>query len=248
MGVAATIFPCHAVRPRERDSLRAATLLRDVDEIERFLKQRLSLTLHPKKRYFQLVSHGIPFIGATVYPGYILPSRRAQNKAFLAAYRLVTEGEGDPAGILSRMGCLKHINSRRLFKRIFDSFGWEYDWVLDLPEKTGSRGPSESGPEEKPLESPPDALQRQMPLFALPEAQPKKPKTRSQPSRGHQRPVWKQTALIPQKGEKTLETGSREATGQKAKRRLLGAGVAFGDFISAASPRPRQGSAKKIGM
>ena len=99
---------------------------------------------------------------------------------------------------------------------------------------------------EKSLESPPDALQRQMPLFALPEARPKKPKTRSQPSRGHQRPVWKQVALIPQKGEKTLEMGSREATGQKAKRRLLGAGVAFGDFISAASPRPRQGSAKRL--
>lgn len=198
-------------------------LLRDVDEIERFLKGRLGLTLHPKKRYSQLASHGIPFIGATVHPGYILPSRRAQNKAFLAAYRLATEGEGDPAGILSRMGCLKHINSRRLFKRIFDSFGWEYDWVLDLPEvpeipeKLGTGGPSESGLEEKPLESPPDAPQRQMPLFALPEAQPKKPKTRSQPSRGHQRPVWKQMALIPQKQKKTQETGSREATEQKAE-------------------------------
>lgn len=106
-------------------------LLRDVNAIQKFLERELNLTLHPKKQYRQPVDKGIPFIGTVVYPRFIVPSRRSRRKAFEAAYKLSTRGEGDIDGFVSRMGTTKHINSRRFFKKLFDSFGWEYDW---LPE------------------------------------------------------------------------------------------------------------------
>lgn len=104
-------------------------LLRDVEVMEKFLKDELHLTLHPDKRRYQNVDKGVPFIGAVVYPGFIVPSQRAKRKAYQAAYRLETLGHGDIEGIVSREGSQVHINSRRFFKRLFDSFGWEYDWV-----------------------------------------------------------------------------------------------------------------------
>lgn len=107
-------------------------LLRDVNAIQKFLERELNLTLHPKKQYRQPVDKGIPFIGTVVYPRFIVPSRRSRRKAFEAAYKLSTRGEGDIDGFVSRMGTTKHINSRRFFKKLFDSFGWEYDW---LPEE-----------------------------------------------------------------------------------------------------------------
>lgn len=105
-----------------------AQLLRDVMVMEKFLKEELHLTLHPDKRRYQDVKRGIPFIGTVVYPGFIVPSRRSKRKAYQAAYRLETAGVGPIDGIISREGSQVHINSRRFFKRLFDSFGWDFDW------------------------------------------------------------------------------------------------------------------------
>lgn len=106
-----------------------AQLLRDVEVIRKFLLRELCLTLHPKKQYKQPVDKGVPFIGAVVYPGFIIPGKRARNNCYRAAYKLSTNGEGDIEGFVARMGCMKHINSRKFLKQLFDTFGWEYDWT-----------------------------------------------------------------------------------------------------------------------
>lgn len=104
-------------------------LLRDIDVIKKFLLEELGLTLHPNKQRKQPVARGVPFIGAVVYPGFIVPGHRAKRKAYNAAYNLATNGLGSVDGMVSREGTLMHINSRKFFKRLFDDFGWEYDWV-----------------------------------------------------------------------------------------------------------------------
>lgn len=108
-----------------------AQLLRDISVIRKYLRSELGLTLHPKKQYRQLVDKGVPFIGTVVYPGFIIPGKRVRRNCFSAAYKLATHGEGDLAGFVARMGYMKHINSRKFLKKLFDSFGWDYDW---LPE------------------------------------------------------------------------------------------------------------------
>lgn len=108
-----------------------AQLLRDIEVIRKFLLHELHLTLHPKKQYKQPVDKGVPFIGAVVYPGFIIPGKRARNNCYRAAYKLSTNSEGTIEGFTARIGGMKHINSRKFFKQLFDTFGWEYDW---LPE------------------------------------------------------------------------------------------------------------------
>ena len=107
-------------------------LLHDIYKIEHYLKDNLKLTLHPKKQYKQIASKGIPFIGAIVYPGYILPGKRIRRNCYQAAYNLATTGTGDIDGFIARMGHIKHINNRRFFKQLFDTFGWEYDWTPEI--------------------------------------------------------------------------------------------------------------------
>lgn len=108
-------------------------LLRDIEVIRQYLHDELKLTLHPKKQYKQPVSRGVSFIGAIVYPGFIYPGRRTRNNCYRAAYKLATTGTGSLEGFAARMGCLKHINSQKFFREVFDSFGWDYGWI---PDKT----------------------------------------------------------------------------------------------------------------
>lgn len=103
-------------------------LIRDIDIIEHYLLEDLHLTLHPHKRRKQLADKGIPFIGAVVYPGFIVPGHRARRKAHQAAYRLATTGFGQPDGLFAREGTMLHINSRTFFHHLFDRFGWDFDW------------------------------------------------------------------------------------------------------------------------
>lgn len=105
-----------------------AQLLRDIRVIETFLRNKLSLTLHPDKRLAGTIDKGIPFIGAVCYPRFIIPGRRVRQNCYYAAYKFATEGQGDLDGLIARMGHVKHLNSRKFFKQLFDDFGWDYDW------------------------------------------------------------------------------------------------------------------------
>ncbi len=102
-------------------------LLRDVKQIEDFLRDTLKLTLHPKKRYFQVARKGIPFIGAVIFPGYIVPSKRTRRKAYAAAEILATTGEG-VENFGPRMGGIQHINARKFWHELFDKYAWDSDW------------------------------------------------------------------------------------------------------------------------
>ena len=104
---------------------RKEQLLRDIEVMERFLKREMGLTLHPKKRYMQEVAHGVPFVGAVIYKDAKIPGARIRRNCYAAAYRLATNGEGDLDGFVSRIGSIKHLNSRKFLKQVFDSFGWE---------------------------------------------------------------------------------------------------------------------------
>lgn len=101
-------------------------LLRDIEVIDSFLKENLDLTLHPKKRFCQSTDHGIPFVGAVIYPRFITVGQRSKRKCFAAAYQFATNGRGEVSNIVSRIGSVSHINSRHFFQKVFDTFGWEY--------------------------------------------------------------------------------------------------------------------------
>jgi len=104
-------------------------LMRDIPVIGRYLQNELDLNLHPHKIRTQSVDKGIPFIGAVIYPGFIVPGHRARRKTRTAAYQLATgTGNSTVEGFISREGTLMHINSRKFFKKIFDHFAWDYDW------------------------------------------------------------------------------------------------------------------------
>ena len=98
----------------------------DVEAIERFL-ELLGLTLHPKKRYIQPVSHGIPFLGAVVYPGRKVPARRIKNNFYKTFYRLKTGKPVDLASLVSYMGHLEHLDSIRLKQKVFAMVGLKYE-------------------------------------------------------------------------------------------------------------------------
>ncbi|MBQ6394520.1 RNA-directed DNA polymerase [Candidatus Saccharibacteria bacterium] len=99
--------------------------LRDVRLIDDYLAS-LGLPLHPRKRYIQPVRHGVPFLGVVIYPGHIVPGKRVVRN-FKLAMQLCTSGRRiNLESVISYMGHLKHINSKKLLKRVFEKFGMEY--------------------------------------------------------------------------------------------------------------------------
>lgn len=100
---------------------------RDIKIIDKFLKEKLQLKLHPKKRYIQEVHRGMEFIGAYIYPYCLIPSRRL-TKHFRAAVKEYMAGNKDDATITSYLGMMKHLDSKRFTSKVFDSVGWPYQF------------------------------------------------------------------------------------------------------------------------
>ena len=83
-----------------------------MDEIEKFLKDRLSLKLHPRRRKLQPISNGIDFLGYIIRKDYILVRRRVINnmKARLRHFeRLLVSRRNSHR--LSRIAILKDLRS-----------------------------------------------------------------------------------------------------------------------------------------
>lgn len=95
----------------------------DIPRIEFFLKTELGLTLHKKKRYCQEVQRGMSFLGARVYPHCLYPSDRLQKK-FRKAARGLMSGHKDTDSIISYLGIMLHLDSKKLEKEIFEKYGW----------------------------------------------------------------------------------------------------------------------------
>ncbi len=107
-------------------------LIRLTKEIGTFLKDKLNLKLHPKRRRLQLISDGIDFLGYIVRRNYILVRRRVINnmKTRLRYFdnkiafskkkaKINTKTVEDMRdSIQSYLGHLKWANSYNLVKRL----------------------------------------------------------------------------------------------------------------------------------
>ena len=100
-------------------------LKEDIKKIEKFLKNKMELTLHPKKRYMQEVHKGVEFLGVVIYPYHIVPSKRFKNNFYKAAAE-VGMSYRDVDSVLSYMGHTKHINGLKLAEKVFDYYSWEF--------------------------------------------------------------------------------------------------------------------------
>ena len=101
-------------------------LRNDISKIEEFLRVELRLTLHKKKRYYQEVKKGMNFLGARVYPHCLYPSDRLQRKFRRAAMKL-SYGYKDLESIVSYMGIMLHLDSKKFQKEIFEENGWRFE-------------------------------------------------------------------------------------------------------------------------
>lgn len=100
-------------------------LKKDVKMIEKFLKDKLELTLHPRKHYYQEVRKGVEFLGVIIYNGHLVASKRFKANFAKAALE-VGMGYKDVSSIVSYMGRLKHINGKKLTHEVFEYMGWRY--------------------------------------------------------------------------------------------------------------------------
>ena len=95
-----------------------------VKYIEVYLR-RIGLTLHPQKRYIQPVERGVAFLGAVVYPGRVLPGKRLIRNA-REAFSETVAGVRDVVSVVSYLGHMKHMSSKKILERLFDGVGWDY--------------------------------------------------------------------------------------------------------------------------
>lgn len=75
-----------------------------VEPIRSFLRDRLGLTLHPKKIMLQPASYGFPFLGVYIKPYHVLPTRRLRRNSLDALYG------GKAESIASYLGYYTHLN------------------------------------------------------------------------------------------------------------------------------------------
>ena len=101
-------------------------LLRDVRAIEVFLKG-LKLTLHPHKRMLTTSRRGVPFLGAMVHQGYILPGERMKRN-FREACTKVQAGAKDIETLVSYLGHVKHFDKLKFVTNEFERIGLEYNY------------------------------------------------------------------------------------------------------------------------
>ena len=93
-----------------------------------FLKNKLKLTLHPRKVYLQHYTKGVAFLGVYLKPNYILSGRRLKGNFYNAIVRhnqLTQERKptkDEQAAFLcsmnSYLGIMKHYNTYRLRRRM----------------------------------------------------------------------------------------------------------------------------------
>lgn len=110
------------VPEKQKEQLRA-----DAEKIEVFLKNKLELTLHPNKRYFQEVSKGVEFLGFVIHRGYVTVSRRFKANFYQAAAE-TGMGYREVESIISYLGRLKHVDGKKLAQKVFAQMGWWYNY------------------------------------------------------------------------------------------------------------------------
>jgi hypothetical protein len=104
-----------------------AYLQKYLKDIEVFLKKRLKLQLHPHKRYFQEIKHGLTFCGVHIRPYYIVPRTRTIGRR---KKRLYERKKNPPKSYSERikfrstynsyLGMMKHRSTYRLRKYMLE--------------------------------------------------------------------------------------------------------------------------------
>lgn len=109
---------------------------KDVKKIEKFLKNELSLTLHPKKRYMGSVYSGFSFLGARIYPHCLYPSNRIQsNFERLLSQIKYTNKPVKNESIISYFGYFKHLNADNYIKKVFTKYGIRYSLYQEIKKE-----------------------------------------------------------------------------------------------------------------
>lgn len=95
-------------------------LLSLIPQINKYLKEELGLSLHPKKIYIQDIKKGVPFLGMIIKPYHIIPGKRIR-KNFFNSLRLASKNQGSINTINSYLGMIKNYDSYKLRKKYLES-------------------------------------------------------------------------------------------------------------------------------
>jgi len=116
-------------------------LKHDIPPIEAYLKEQMLLKLHPKKRYLQHYSKGVPFVGAVIKPGRTYISNRTRGNLYRCIHRYngyAKDGmapmvaEKFVASLNSYFGLMIHYDTygvRRKAIKMLDPEWWEYLYI-----------------------------------------------------------------------------------------------------------------------
>lgn len=96
-----------------------------IEEIDIFLCNNLHLKLNQQKTYLQEIHKGVEFLGAVVYPGYIVPGRRLKKNC-AKNFKMVSEGCKGVESVAGTLGLFANINGQKSLEKIFDRNGWDY--------------------------------------------------------------------------------------------------------------------------
>lgn len=107
-------------------------LKESIQLIDDYLNSGLGLKLHPRKRYLQHYSKGVPFLGVNIKPNRIYIGNRTKNnfyQAIVAQNKIVNdhrptmeEQQEFQSSMNSYLGILRHYNTYRLRKKML----WKY--------------------------------------------------------------------------------------------------------------------------
>ncbi len=107
------------------------------ERIREFLKQKLHLTLHPKKVYLQPIEHGVNFVGA-----YVLPHRKYLSKRIQGNYRntMLTDLDSENLGekIVSYLGQMEHFDCYRFLEKYYIKRGLLQNGKTNTPGSAGN--------------------------------------------------------------------------------------------------------------
>lgn len=92
-------------------------LLQAIPKIRDFLKDKLKLTLHPKKIYLQPITNGFTFLGAFILPYRIYPGRRIVGNFKQAILHPNKNSGKQEAKISSYKGIFSHFDCYKLQKK-----------------------------------------------------------------------------------------------------------------------------------
>lgn len=101
------------------------TLMGRFVEINRFLKDRLKLNIHPNKAVLRKLNWGIDYVGYVSLPYYSIPRKKTVKRIYKKVDKLLREGEFDELAkvIPSYLGYLQHSNSHKLQSKLKDKYG-----------------------------------------------------------------------------------------------------------------------------